>query len=273
MRSVPTALLAEAPMRTVPARAGHAPKEARRLAADLPVDADQMLAEEAQRRLERRIRAHLPRGGVDVTFTDNRYTMISVRREHRNGPFYRVRLHRMFAGASSLVTQALARYIARNDHRASSLLGDFIDANQHRVKPRGKRAPVTRLITGGRVHDLQSIFDEVNRDYFGGRVTARITWGQRNGRPRRRNSIKMGSYSVEDGIIRVHRSLDRPFVPRFFVAWVVYHEMLHEVHPVTVINGRRQFHPPAFLADEARFVQYEAARDWERRHLDELLTY
>jgi hypothetical protein len=252
-------------MRTVPAR-----KEARRAAPDASASP---IVEEAQRRLERRIRAHLPRGGVDVTFTDNRYTMISVKREQRNGPFYRVRLHHMFATASPGVTQALARYIARNDRGASTMLGDFIDANQHRVRAKGKRTPQARLLTRGRVHDLQAIFDEVNRDYFGGTLRARITWGQRTGRPRRRNSIKMGSYSVEDGIIRVHRSLDRAFVPRFFVAWVVYHEMLHEVHPVTVINGRRQFHPPAFMADEARFVQFEEARAWERRHLDEILTY
>jgi hypothetical protein len=35
---------------------------------------------EAQDSLERRIRAHLSRGRVQVTLTDNRYTMISVRR-------------------------------------------------------------------------------------------------------------------------------------------------------------------------------------------------
>jgi hypothetical protein len=36
--------------------------------------------------LERRIRAHLNRGALDITLTDNRYTMISVRRERRQGP-------------------------------------------------------------------------------------------------------------------------------------------------------------------------------------------
>ena len=35
---------------------------------------------EAQDSLERRIRAHLAKGRVAVTLTDNRYTMISVRR-------------------------------------------------------------------------------------------------------------------------------------------------------------------------------------------------
>ena len=66
---------------------------------------------------------------------------------------------------------------------------------------------------------------------------AAITWGARTGRPKRRNSIKMGSYSVEDRLIRIHRSLDRVFVPRFFVAWIVFHEMLHQVHDIRVKHG------------------------------------
>jgi hypothetical protein len=83
----------------------------------------------------------------------------------------------------------------------------------------------------------------------------------------------MGSYSVEERLIRIHRSLDRGFVPRFFVEWIVYHEMLHQVHDIKLKNGRREFHSRAFLAEEARFDQYAAARAWERRFLDQLLTY
>jgi hypothetical protein len=83
----------------------------------------------------------------------------------------------------------------------------------------------------------------------------------------------MGSYSVEDRLIRIHRSLDRAFVPRFFVAWIVFHEMLHQVHDIRVKNGRREFHSKEFLADEQQFEHYDQAKGWERRHLDALLTY
>ena len=83
----------------------------------------------------------------------------------------------------------------------------------------------------------------------------------------------MGSYSVEDRLIRIHRALDRSFVPGFFVAWIVFHEMLHQVHDIKVKNGRREFHTKAFFADEARFEHYHDSRAWERRHLDALLTY
>ncbi len=224
-------------------------------------------------RLERRIRAHLPRGALTVTLTDNRYTMISVRRERQPGRHYKVRLHQMFAVANPEVTRALARYISKNDRDASRVLGDFIDANQHQVRARSRRGLAPRLVTQGRCHDLQAIFEDLNRRYFFGRIDASITWGQRCSKPRRRNSIKMGSYSVEDRLIRIHRSLDRAFVPRYFVAWIVFHEMLHQVHEIEVVNGRRQFHTKAFLADEAKYEAYAEARAWERAHLEELLTY
>jgi hypothetical protein len=232
---------------------------------------------EAQESLERRIRAHMSKGRVAVTLTDNRYTMISVRRIARSAgqkeKRYEVRLHHMFADADPVITRALARYIADNDADASRILGDFIDDNTEHVRGRARKTPTQVIFTAGEQHDLRQIFDEINDRYFEGKIDASITWGARTGRPRRRNSIKMGSYSVEDRLIRIHRSLDRAFVPRFFVAWIVFHEMLHQVHDIRVKNGRREFHSKEFLADEAQFEHYDQARMWERRHLDALLTY
>jgi hypothetical protein len=227
----------------------------------------------AETSLARRIRAHLARGSLAITLTDNRHTMISVRRDHRGGPRYRVRLHHMFADADPIVTRALARYIGHNDPDASRVLGAFIDSQQHQVRPMARALYTPTLETRGRHFDLQEMYDRLNQRYFGGAIQARITWGQRCGKPRRRNSIKMGSYSVEERLIRVHRSLDRAFVPGYFVEWIVYHEMLHQVHQAALVNGRRQFHTPAFLADEAGYEHYERARAWERAHLDEILTY
>jgi hypothetical protein len=227
---------------------------------------------DAQDSLERRIRAHLAKGRVTVTLTDNRYTMISVRRLAKERRF-EVRLHHMFADADPVITRALARYIAENDADASRVLGDFIDHNAGHVRGRARRQPTQVIFTRGEHHDLRDLFDEINAQYFENKIEAAITWGARNGRPRRRNSIKMGSYSVEDRLIRIHRSLDREFVPRFFVAWIVFHEMLHQVHDIRIKNGRREFHSKAFLADEAMYEHYDHAKAWERQHLDALLTY
>lgn len=268
---------------TVDAHAAHAAEIAdalRRAKRGGPNAATPSEIVDAQDSLERRIRAHLARGRVTITLTDNRYTMISVRRhgrapgapKTRHGQ-YDVRLHHMFVDADPVITRALARYIGENDADSSRVLGDFIDQNTNHVRGRARRQPAQLIFTQGEHHDLRAIYDELNAQYFGGKIDAAITWGARTGRPRRRNSIKMGSYAVEDRLIRIHRSLDRAFVPRYFVAWIVFHEMLHQVHDVRVKNGRREFHSKEFMADESQFEYFDEARAWERANLDAILTY
>src|SRR5262245_16660030 len=119
----------------------------------------------AEASLERRIRAHLERAAVRVTLTDNRYTMISVRRVPRERR-YEVRLHHMFAEADPVITRALARYIADNDRDASRVLGDFIDGNHGQVRGKTRRAPGQLMITTGDTHDLREIYDDLNARYF-----------------------------------------------------------------------------------------------------------
>ncbi len=183
----------------------------------------------------------------------------------------------MFLDASPDIVRALGRYAAHNDRAASPrALGLFIEDHQVSIRPERRRAPrLVPLRTVGRIHELSAIYDELNRRYFDNTIDARITWGQRvpEGRRRRRSSIKMGSYSVEDRLIRIHPSLDRAFVPRLFVEWIVYHEMLHQKHDIPVVDGRRQFHTPAFLIEEAAFAHYDVARRWERENLDKLLVF
>ena len=230
--------------------------------------------EMARQRLERRIGAHLPGRRLALAVTDNRYTMISVKRDKG---LFRLRLHHMFLEAEPEVVRALGRYVGANDRDSSNLLGHYIDIHQHHIRrARARRAPAVTLETRGEVHDLQIYYDDLNTAYFAGMIDARVTWGIRTpqgGKRKRRNSIKMGSYSVEDRLIRIHPSLDRPFVPRYFVDWILYHEMLHQKHDIPVIGGRRQFHTPAFLEEEAGFEHFEKARQWERDNLNRLLFY
>ena len=231
--------------------------------------------ESARQVLETRIAQHVPDGRLALAVTDNRYTMISVKREKG---LFRLRLHHMFLLAEPEVVRAIGEYVARNEREASRLLGQFIDVHQRKIR-RARRAhkpAAVTIETRGEVHDLQDLYDTLNERYFAGAIEARITWGQRlqpGGRRRPRNSIKMGSYSVEDRLIRIHPSLDRAFVPRLFVEWIVFHEMLHQKHDIPVVGGRRQFHTPGFLAEEATFEHFEIARRWEREHLDQLLSY
>ena len=212
---------------------------------------------------------YLPPGKtLELCLTNNHYSMISVRRKPDG---YRLRLHRMFVGAEPRVVRALARYVVHNDRRASALLGEYIEQHQHIIRQQVRRPRHIRIRTAGRHHDLQAIFDRLNADRFDGRLQARITWGPMTARKRRRRSIKMGSFAVEDRIIRIHPALDQECVPSYFVAWIVYHEMLHGKHEVLRSGGRRRFHTPEFTEEERTFPDYARACAWEKEHLDRLL--
>jgi predicted metal-dependent hydrolase len=212
---------------------------------------------------------YLPPGKtLELRLTNNHYSMISVRRKSDG---YRLRLHRMFVGCEPRVVRALARYVVHNDRRASSLLGEYIEENQHIIRRQTRRPRNFNIRTAGRHHDLQVIYDRLNAERFEGALEARITWGPVAARRRRRRSIKMGSFAVEDRIIRIHPALDQECVPSYFVAWIVFHEMLHGKHEVKRENGRRRFHTAAFLDEERTFPDYVRACAWEKQNLDRLL--
>jgi hypothetical protein len=176
----------------------------------------------------------------------------------------------MFIDATPGILRAVAAYAERQDREASELLREFIDQNEDAIRQRCAPRPCT-IDVEGRYHNLQTIFDDLNRIYFGGAIRARITWGPRTQRKRGRTSIKLGSYTVEDELIRVHPVLDAEDVPHHYLAWVVYHEMLHEIHDMPVVDGRRVYHTRAFRQAEAKFEQYPEAVLWERTNLHKLL--
>jgi hypothetical protein len=166
----------------------------------------------------------------------------------------------------------LAAFVSE-DRRAAALtrrLDAFIETHKDRLNE--ARAEALRIVPLGEFHDLQAIFDALNVRYFGGKVDAQITW-TRSARKLRRTSIHMGTYSDELKLIRIHPALDQAFVPRFFVEFVVYHEMLHQVHKAPETGGRRVVHSAEFRRDEQRFAQYREARRWETQHLSRLLKY
>jgi hypothetical protein len=211
-------------------------------------------------------------GPVMLSVTDNVRQMVS---HSVVTGVLQLRLHHMFLDAPALVQDALVRYIVERERSASQVVGKYIEENGYRIRA---SRPVSRpLVTQGAAHDLFAIFNTVNGKYFGGAVDALITWG-RSGRsanaggvktPRR--SIKLGSYSATERLIRVHPALDRPWVPRYFVSYIVYHEMLHHVIPSSQGCGRRMLHPPIFVARERLFRDFERALAWERAHISRLL--
>ncbi len=223
--------------------------------------------EGARQSLERKLRVAFP-GPVILSITDNRHSIITHRVQKG---ILHARVHHMFLDAPAPVVDALVRYITRGDRDASATLGDYIDANGFRLARRKRNAP---LVSKGKHHDLLELFNTINERYFDGNINALITWGKRSttavkGKPRK--TIKLGSYSAFDRLIRLHPALDQKWVPRYFVASIVYHEMLHHVIPGSRGLGRVNLHPPEFKEREKQFRYFERALQWEKRHVARLL--
>jgi hypothetical protein len=223
--------------------------------------------EGARQALERRfeLRARCP---VQLAVTDNRQRIISRTTERGR---VRLRVHMMFLDAPEAVQEALVSYVLLEDRQASRIVDRFIASNQHRIRAsRPVRGP---LNTRGEVHDLLDTLGRLNARYLGGSVDdVLITWGRRT-RPvaGARHTIKLGSYSTSERLIRIHPVLDRAWVPRYFLAYVVYHELLHHVLPPTLEGGRSIVHSVEFLRREREYRYYDRSIAWERRNLSRLL--
>jgi hypothetical protein len=234
-----------------------------------PVGQPQIFVHEGARQsLERRLAqaCHRP---VALAVTDNCRNMISFT---KCDGMLRARLHHMFLDAPHNVQDALVRYLAQSDRAASLVVGRFIEESSFRI--RATRPVKRRLTTQGVHHDLSTLFQKVNDKYFGGSVDALITWGRTGpsrSRANPRRAIKLGSYSASERLIRIHRGLDRPWVPRYFISYVIYHEMLHHVIPASQGGGRRMLHPPEFMHREHQFREIDRALSWEKAHVARLL--
>lgn len=221
-------------------------------------------------RLQRRIRRALSIP-ADLVVTDNRRTMISTK---RRGKRIEVRLHHMFLDAPDEIVEELLSYLAEGDERSSHRIGEFIEDNRHRIKEHARRV---LLRTKGEHHDLHELLDEVTERWFPEGVDdACITWGKRPAKRRgrrRRQSIRLGTYTHDQKLVRIHPALDQAFVPRYFVSFVVFHELLHHVVPAREVAGRLDHHPPEFKARERAHPDYARSIAWEAKNLDRLLRF
>jgi hypothetical protein len=186
--------------------------------------------------------------------------------EDRQG--VRVRMHRFFGAAPEEVGEALAGWIraGRRARRACALLDGWIDARLAELptaRPRG-----ASLRPRGEVHDLDALAEplfgaEFAHDFSERLARPGITWGRR-GRSQARRSLHLGSFAAERNVVRIHRALDQPAVPDWFVRFVLFHEILHAALP-----GHN--HGPAFRTRERAYADYRRARRWERDHIAALI--
>ena len=194
---------------------------------------------------------------VSLVLTDNSFSMLSVR--SRNGVLC-VRLHRMFTAAGSQVLDEVVSFL-KNKRGAMPCFRRFIRDHGEQLRKRPPNRVPAR--TRGRVYDLREFYQELNEEYFNNMINAEITWGSSNSRCVVRKRT-LGSYNERSHMIRINPVLDKRTVPRYVIAFVVYHEMLHAAVGVSRQGGRRSVHSREFRTREKLFKDYEKAMAWER---------
>jgi predicted metal-dependent hydrolase len=165
-------------------------------------------------------------------------------------------------GAAALI---LARMYRRKAPR--TLVQQYLDyARSDRVRGRinqmrSRRVRRVPSLAQGQHHDLASLFDRLNQDYFAGKLERpHIGWSTRSWRR------QFGCYDPGPNQIVLNRRMDRPGVPQFVVEYVLYHEMLHVKHPTRRSGCSLVSHSPEFRAEEKHFAQFTIAR----KFLDQL---
>ena len=212
---------------------------------------------------------------VQVAWTRSRKTPLAmdVRRDRASGAsLLELRLHPLFAEADDELREAVARWInaGRRATRACRAIDEYVEARLAATRP----AP-PRLVARGRVHDLDALADEVVREHFAhdwdGAERPQVGWGRSASKARR--GLRLGSYDPDSRSVRIHPVLDQEAVPRWVVAFVVFHELLQHRHPPRRdAAGRMVHHGSEFRAREAAHPQHAAMRDYERRWIAALVA-
>lgn len=196
------------------------------------------------------------------------FTNVNSNIRLREGKLY-VRLSDLLEGAPDTVLQAIAHILLakmyrkpierkHSVHYRRYLSSHAITEKAHLLRQtRGRKFIESAQ---GRFYDLESIFEDLNTQFFYGLLARpQLTWSRGHARHR------LGHYDPAHNAIVVSRVFDDPRVPRHVVEYILYHEMLHLKHAVKVRGSRRCVHTPEFLAEEKLFPSLTKAREFLKR--------
>jgi hypothetical protein len=180
-----------------------------------------------------------------------------------------VRLSDLLEGAPRTVLYAIAHILLAKMYRRP-IEREHASRYRRYVSSRdiAQKAHLVRQIRGrkriqsprGHTYDLETVFDELNSRFFHGLLARpQMTWSREHAR----NSL--GHYDPAHNAIVVSRVFDHPAVPRCALEYIVYHEMLHLIHPVKLRGSRRCVHSAAFQAEERLFPGLESAKQFLKR--------
>ena len=217
--------------------------------------------EEICKRVLRRLRLVCPLPNVQAGFRPFAGLRSTIRLRNQ---CLEVRISDVLQDAPLVVLEALAEILlckvyrrrASREARECYLAFVFKPAIRQRIdRLRRERGRKRFLPPRGRWHNLEEIFQQLNRKLFKGELsTAGLGWSLRKSR-----SV-LGHYDAGHRMIVINRALDSPAAPACLVEYLVFHEMLHIRFPVERNGHRRVVHSREFREEERRFPRYEEAR-------------
>lgn len=106
----------------------------------------------------------------------------------------------------------------------------------------------------GQYYDLDVIYHQLQQEYFAPDFEKpRLTWSAIC------STRKLGHYERSRDRVVLSPTLDRPEIPEYAVAFVLYHELLHKQHGAVWQNHKLMVHTPDFRRSERQFRYYPEA--------------
>jgi len=257
-------------------------KSSRRLADKIPPSerrvaaaAEETLGANSLDAAERTLRALIDRcrpglgSVVIIHFTNNSCTMVS---KYERGGVPHLRVHHLFRRAPRALLRDLVRFCflrvtRKTGRRIRGELMDFIEEYREEtllIYPERRRRP-----PAGDHYDLIELMGTAWRKHVPELTTTpEIAW------TREAHRTLMGKWlptpTPHPNLIVINRLLDHSSVPRYYVEFVVFHELLHELMPTSRQCGRWVHHPPEFRRRERQFPGFRQAQRWEEANLSQL---
>ena len=184
--------------------------------------------------------------------------MSSLWRTRRYSDMMLLKVSEGFLHADQQVWQAIIHSsMGRRDQAMNRLVHEFAESDDF-SEVVFEMESLTESVhhAQGRVYNLDDSFDRVNAAHFDGRmIKPTLAWN------RTITARTFGYFQAGRDAVTLSVSLDDPQVPASLLDFVMYHELLHKKHGVTMVNGRRLVHTPGFHTDERRFPGYNSAKD------------
>lgn len=213
-------------------------------------------------RVFRALRPRTALPGVEIQYCAFANVHSSIRLE---GGRIRVKMSDILQGAPPPITEALAhillsklfrRPIERGYAHRYKLYLNRKDVRRQMHLVRQLRGRKMLSSPQGKHYDLAAIFERLNAEYFDGLLAQpSLGWSPR------RSKTMLGHFDPSHNAIILSKIFDEEGVPAVAVEYVMFHEMLHLLHPVEHRGARRCVHTPEFKAAERKYPRFKEARE------------